>query len=220
MARTFIWALPQVIRDGFVHFDEEDAVDGFDDVRFPLALGREAEVVPEHSTAIVNSAGGSESRNANWAAARTRYDVGPGVRSEADIAELLAFFRARLGPARAFRLRDPFDWQASGELIGTGDGTTMRFALVRHYGGVARRITRPVAGSVGVQVGGVATSAFTLEPGGWVALDVAPGAGTFVTASFDFDVAVRFAEDNLSVSRATFRAGAAASVPLVEVRET
>ena len=36
----------------------------FDDVRFPLALGREAEVAPELSTAIVTSAGGAEKRNA------------------------------------------------------------------------------------------------------------------------------------------------------------
>jgi hypothetical protein len=32
-------------------------------------------------------------------------------------------------------------------------------------------------------------------------------------------VPVRFAEDRLSVSRTTFLAGAAASVPLVEIRE-
>jgi uncharacterized protein (TIGR02217 family) len=48
---------------------------------------------------------------------------------------------------------------------------------------------------------------------------VPPGAGVAVTASFLFDVPVRFAEDRLSVSRATFLAGAAASVPLIEVRE-
>ena len=79
-----------MIRDGFVHFDEgEDGMQAFDDVRFPLALGREAEVAPELSTAIVTSAGGAEKRNADWAQPRTRYDVGPGVRSEADIRALL-----------------------------------------------------------------------------------------------------------------------------------
>ena len=46
----------------------------------------------------------------------------------------------------------------------------------------------------------------------------APGAA--VTASLRFDVPVRFAEDRLTVSRATFRAGMAASVPLIELRET
>ncbi|TGX54765.1 TIGR02217 family protein [Sphingomonas gei] len=218
VAATFIWALPQVLRDGFVHFEQEDEVDAFDDVLFPLALGREAEVAPEVSTAIVTSAGGRENRNAEWAEARLRYDVGPGVRSESDIAALLGFFRARMGPARGFRLRDPFDHHGEGEVLGTGDGVEARFQLVRRYGDVVRRITRPVGGSVRVAVDGLATEAFALA-GGVVTLDVPPAAGAVVTASFDFDVPVRFAEDRLNVSRATYLAGAAASVPLVEVRE-
>ncbi|THD38338.1 MAG: TIGR02217 family protein [Sphingomonas sp.] len=219
-ARTFIWALPQVMRDGLVYFEtQEDEVDAFDDVLFPLALGREAEVSPGFSTAIATSAGGYEARTASWAAARTNYDVGPGVRSEADIAELLGFFRARMGPARGFRLRDPFDSIGTDEAIGTGDGVATRFALVRHYGDSVRRITRPVVGSVSVAVAGVATAAFSLAAGGWVELDTAPASGAAVTASFTYDVPVRFAEDKLSVSLSTFLAGAAPSVPLVEVRE-
>ncbi|CAN5418110.1 hypothetical protein BH10PSE15_BH10PSE15_13250 [soil metagenome] len=225
--RAFVWALPQVIRDGFVHFEEEaDGMQAFDDVLFPVALGREAEVTPGYSTAIVTSAGGHEARNASWAEARTRYDVGPGVRSEGDIATLLAFFRARMGPARAFRLRDPFDASSGGEMpgpmdqqIGIGDGIVTRFALVKHYGVVVRRITRPVVGSVVVSVDGVATVAFSLADGGMIELDAAPALGVVVSAGFRFDVPVRFAEDSLSVTRATFLAGSAASVPLIEVRE-
>ena len=231
VARSFIWALPQVLRDGFVHFDTdvsgESDMQAFDDVLFPLALGREAEVSPEFSTAIVTSAGGQEARNASWAEARTRYDVGPGVRSEADIATLLAFFRARMGPARGFRLRDPFDASSGGatpsptdQPLGTGDGVAVRFALAKHYGDTVRRITRPVAGSVRVAVGGVETSAFSVVAGGFVEFDTAPLAGAAVTAGFVFDVPVRFAEDRLSVTRATFLAGAATAVPLVEVRES
>ncbi len=226
VAETFVWALPQVMRDGFVHFDPngvetsgDEAVDAFDDVLFPLALGREAEVTPGFSTAVLTSAGGREVRNAAWAEARTAYDVGPGLRSEADIGVLLAFFRARMGAARAFRLRDPFDFDAGGERLGVGDGVVRRFALVKSYGVAERRITRPVSGSVSVAVGGVGTSAFAVEAGGWVVLDVAPAAGVAVTAGFAFDVPVRFAEDRLSVARATFLAGVATSVPLVEVRE-
>ena len=219
VAETFVWALPQVMRDGFVHFDlEEDAMQAFDDVDFPLALGRDVEVTPHFATQIVTAAGGAEQRNAGWAEALSHYDVGPGLRSEADIATLLEFFRARLGPARGFRLRDPFDWQGRGEAIGTGDGATRRFALVRRYGTAVRRITRPVADSVRVAVAGRAAG-FELGEGGWVVLDRAPVAGAAVSAAFDFDVPVRFAEDRLSVSRATHLAGVAASVPLVELRE-
>ncbi|MBB3472441.1 DUF2460 domain-containing protein [Sphingomonas sp. BK345] len=219
VAARYLWALPQVLRDGLVYWQGEDDMDAFDDVLFPLALGREAEVAPGFSTAVTTSAGGHETRNVAWAEARTRYDVGPGVRSEADIALLLAFYRARQGPARGFRLRDPFDWQAREVVLGHGDGATRRFALVTRYGAATRRITRPVAGSLRVAVAGAATAAFTLEPLGMIVLDDAPAAGAAVTASFDFDVPVRFAEDRLSVARATYLAGSAHSVPLVELRE-
>jgi uncharacterized protein (TIGR02217 family) len=53
---------------------------------------------------------------------------------------------------------------------------------------------------------------------GEVAFDVAPADGAAVRAGFLFDVPVRFAEDRLEVSRATFLAGEVTSVPLVEVR--
>ncbi|MCP3735046.1 DUF2460 domain-containing protein [Sphingomonas sp. RP10(2022)] len=218
VAAVVLWALPQVMRDGFVHFEGDESVQDYDDVLFPLALGREAEVAPAFSTAILTAAGGAEQRSAGWAEARTSYDVGPGVRSEADIATLLAFFRARMGPARAFRLRDPFDASGSDEGIGVGDGTQRRFELVKHYGASVRRIVRPVAGSVRVAVAGVPTQGFVVEADGVVVLDAAPAVGAEVSASFGFDVVVRFAEDRLRVARSTFLAGEAVSVPLIEVR--
>lgn len=224
VAQTFVWALPQVLRDGFVHFDVsgnsgEEEMDAFDDVLFPIALGREAEVMPEVSTAIVTGAGGQEKRNAEWAEARTAYDIGPGLRAEADIVALLGFFRARMGPARGFRLRDPFDWEGRDELIGVGDGSNARFQLVKRYGGVVRRITRPIAATVQIRVDGAETEDFTLGEGGVVTLGLPPAQDATVSAHFHFDVPVRFAEDRLNVSRATFLAGALASVPLVEIRE-
>jgi uncharacterized protein (TIGR02217 family) len=233
-AETFVWALPQVVRDGFVHFDiggGDGDVQAFDDVAFPIALGREASVEPAFSTAIVTTASGHEQRNSDWADARLRFDAGPGVRSEADVQALIAFFRARRGAARGFRFRDPFDsGSAAGDpgfadqAIGTGDGAITRFPLVKLYGdggdAQRRRITRPVAGSVRVGLDGAERSTgWSLEPGGVIAFDVAPAAGAAVTAGYRFDVPVRFAEDRLEVSRATFGAGAAPSVPLIELRE-
>jgi uncharacterized protein (TIGR02217 family) len=233
-AEVLLWALPQVLRDGFVHFDlGEEQVQAFDDVDFPIALGAHASVEPGFSTAVVTNAAGYEQRNADWAEARMRYDAGPGVRSEADIEMLLAFFRARRGAARAFRFRDPFDDSSNGmtglpsamdQVLGEGDGVATRFQLVKRYGegdeALLRRITRPVAGSVVVAVDGVpVATGWALDGRGGVVFDVAPGDDAEVTAGFRFDVPVRFEEDRLTVSRATFLAGDAASVPLVEVRE-
>ncbi|SNT06242.1 DUF2460 domain-containing protein [Sphingopyxis indica] len=234
VARAFVWALPQVARDGFVAFDgeeEEGEVQAYDAVDFPLAIGREALAVTEFSTQIVSSPSGHEQRASEWAEARMRYDAGPGIRSEADVRMLIDFFRARRGAARAFRFRDPFDQSsaaddglptASDQRLGYGDGSRRQFALVKHYGdGDAvqeRAIRLPVEGSVRVSVDGVETAAFAMTADGEVLFDAAPAAGAVVRAGFLFDVPVRFAEDRLEVSRATFLAGELASVPLVEVR--
>jgi len=224
-SRIFVWALPQVARDGFTCFDlGEGDLNAFDDVDFPLALGRQASATPGFSTAIVTTAAGVEQRNADWADARLRFDAGPGVRAEADIATLIAFFRARRGAARAFRFRDPFDYDSDGDQrLGTGDGVTTSFALVKNYGTddpQVRAITRPVAGSVAVALGGeTLTSGWTLLDGGIVSFETAPSVGAAVTAHYLFDVPVRFAEDTLEVGLSTFLAGEAPSVPLVEVRE-
>lgn len=228
VAETVLWALPQVIRDGFTWFSEEAPVPAFDDVLFPLDIGRDAAVEAQTATAIASGAGGREQRNAEWAEVRLRFDAGPGLRSDADIGRLLAFFRARQGPLRAFRFRDPLDDSSSGmtgtpsardQMLGLGDGTRTHFPLVKHYGAASRRITRPVAGSVRIAVDGAETGQWTLADGGVVVFPTPPAAGAVVTAGFRFDVPVRFAEDRLEVSGATFLAGEAASVPLIEVRE-
>ena len=227
---VFVWALPQAIRDGFTWFDSGDGdVEAYEDVRFPVALGREASVEPVFSTAVATSAGGAEQRNSDWADARLRFDAGPGVRGEADLHVLIAFFRARRGAAVAFRFEDPFDHSsnamtgppgAADQRLGVGDGLRTEFALAKTYGGQERRITRPVAGTVRVSVAGVERAGgWTLAPLGRIRFDEAPAAGAEVRAGFRFDVPVRFAEDRLSVSRATFEAGEAVSVPLIEVRE-
>jgi uncharacterized protein (TIGR02217 family) len=58
-----------------------------------------------------------------------------------------------------------------------------------------------------------------LQEKGIVEFSTAPAAGAIITAGFIFDVAVRFAEDRIEVNRATFLAGEAPTVPLIELRE-
>jgi uncharacterized protein (TIGR02217 family) len=232
---VFVWALPQVSRDGFTRLPpagDDSAMQAFDDIAFPLPLGLDASVAPAFSTSIATTASGYERRTSAWSDARLSFDVGPGIRSEADLDTLLAFFRARRGAARGFRLRDPSDFSsnamrgaptAGDQLLGLGDGTTSAFALVKSYGDgdepQSRRITRPVAGSLSVCVAGAPATGWTLEAGGVIALAAAPAAGAEVRAGFLFDVPVRFAADKLDISGHAFAAGEAPSVPLIEVRE-
>ncbi|GGE01971.1 hypothetical protein GCM10011515_22060 [Tsuneonella deserti] len=234
VARTFVWASPQVSRDGYTRLPspQEETMQAFDDVLYPLALGRDAGVSPEFSTSVAVTASGHERRNSLWSDSRLRFDVGPGIRSEAELGTLIAFFRARRGAARGFRLSDPFDHSSNGmtglpgpldQKIGVGDGLTARFRLIKIYGDgeepQVRPITRPRPETLRVSVDGTETGDFRLEPGGTIALAVAPPEGAEVRAGFLFDVPVRFAEDRLDVTGAAFAAGEAPSVPLIEVRE-
>ena len=232
----FIWALPQVCRDGYVRLretQESDDMQAFDDVGYPLALGRDATIIPEFSTSISVTASGFERRNTVWSNARLRFDVGPGIRSEAELGALIAFFRARRGAARGFRLRDPSDYSsndmiglpgAQDQLIGLGDGVTTDFPLVKLYGDgdavQVRRITRPQFETLVLSIGGtIAATGWTLGVGGVVTFAAAPAVNAEVRAGFLFDVPVRFAEDKLEISGAAFAAGDAPSVPVVEIRE-
>ena len=231
----FVWALPQVCRDGFVRLpppSDEDDMLPFDDLPYPLALGRDAMVSPEFSTSVAVTASGFERRNSLWSNARLRFDVGPGIRSDAELGVLLAFFRARRGAARGFRLRDPTDFSSNAmtsapgmtdQLLGTGNGLTTDFPLSKAYGSgdamQLRRITRPLAASIVISVDGVASSGWTLRDGGIIRFAAPPAAGKAVRAGFLFDVPVRFAEDKLEVAGSVFAAGEAPSVPVIEIRE-
>ena len=234
VTQRFVWALPQVCRDGYTRLppNGEDEMQAFDDVLYPLPLGQDVGVSPEFSTNVSVTSSGHERRNSLWSDARLRFDVGPGLRSEAELGTLIAFFRARRGAARGFRLGDPFDFSSAGmtgnpgpsdQHIGTGDGLQSRFRLVKNYGDgeepQSRPVTRPRPDTLRVAIGGEETTAFTLESGGWLSFDTAPPVGAAVTAGFLFDVPVRFAEDRLDVTGATFAAGEVPSVPLVEIRE-
>ena len=231
----FVWALPQVARDGFTYFrEEEDDVNAFDEVRFPIDIGRGATVTPKFSTGIVTTLSGHEKRNSDWADVRLEFDAGPGVRSEEELRELIVFFRARRGAAKAFLFRDPYDHSTNNmvdtptmtdQVVGTGDGQQSGFQLFKSYGeegdeAQQRQITRPVASSVRIAVDGQLASNWVLGSLGQVDFDSPPETGAEITAGFEFDVPVRFASDQLDVSQATFLAGEIPEVRLIEIRET
>ena len=205
----------------------------FHEVRFPDDISRGARGGPERRTQIVELASGDEERNASWANSRRRYDVAYGIRRADDLSAVVAFFEARNGRLHGFRFKDWGDYKSClpsvtpsplDQEIGTGDGTTTAFQLVKHYTSGAqswtRAISKPVAGSVRIAIGGVD------QPSGWsvdtmtgvVTFSDAPGSGVAITAGFEFDVPVRFDSDALDVTHDIERLGSITSIPLLELR--
>ncbi|MEO1724597.1 MAG: DUF2460 domain-containing protein [Pseudomonadota bacterium] len=205
----------------------------FHSVRFSAAISFGSTGGLERRTEVVTLANGHEERNTPWSAGRRRYDAGLGVRTLDDLADVTAFFEARRGRLHAFRWKDWLDHKscapsampaATDQAIGTGDGSATTFQLAKTYEpgshGIARPITKPVAGTVLVALDGAdQVSGWSLDPeAGVVTFDVAPGVGVAVTAGFEFDVPVRFDTDAVDVNLAAFEAGEIPSIPVIEVR--
>jgi uncharacterized protein (TIGR02217 family) len=209
----------------------------FHDIRFPTAISRGARGGPERRTEVVTLASGGEERNARWADSRRTWDAGWGVKSNDDLALVIAFFEERRARLHAFRWRDPVDWKscppsatpaATDQLLGTGTGARTSFDLVKVYGGVhapyTRRITKPVAGTVLVAVAGTVRTAgthYTIDHLTGVITFLAgniPANTAAVTAGFAFDVPVRFDTDRLDIDIHGLRHGAIPHIPLIEVR--
>lgn len=196
----------------------------FHDVQFPAAISYGSSGGPTYSTDVVITAGGYEQRNSNWSAARARYNVAHGVKTQGQLSELIAFFRARKGRAFGFRFKDWSDYEAAQMLIGIGDGAQTQYQLVKQYnsGGESetRTIHKPVAGSISIYVNdALQTSGVSINTQtGIVTFTSAPASGALIHADFAFDVPVRFDTDTLSARLDDYGVHSWLDIPLVEVR--
>jgi uncharacterized protein (TIGR02217 family) len=209
----------------------------FHEVLFPLDIALKSAGGPQRKTEIVAVGSGGEERNARWAHSRRRYDAGYGIKTYEALATVVAFFEERRGCLYGFRWRDRLDNASAlpgaavtpfDQAVGTGDGSTAAFALVKTYGSLyapyARPIIKPVAGSVRVAVAGSEVAEgvdFACDVTTGVISFLAghvPAAGAAITAGFQFDVPVRFDTDYLEVDLSAFAAGAIPKIPLVEIR--
>jgi uncharacterized protein (TIGR02217 family) len=208
----------------------------FHEVSFPASVSFGATGGPERRNEIVALSSGREKRNLRFAQSRRHFDVGTGVRSLSDLYDIVAFFEARRGSLHGFRFRDPFDMKSCrpegtpspfDQYVGTGDGETASFQLLKGYGAgedaYARTIRKPVDGTVLVSVGGSlksapdhfvldsATGIFTFQEGS------VPEVGEEVHAGFEFDVPVRFNTERVEISLSAFNAGQIPSISIVEI---
>lgn len=200
--------------------------------RFPDSVSYGSRGGPKYNTQVQTYYSGAEKRNAGWEFPRYSYNAAMGVKTMEDLDEVLEFFHVAMGRAYGFRYKDWLDHKSCGsnqtplfsdQIIGTGTGSQTTFQLIKAYvvGPLqkTRRISKPVAGSVLVGVDGVQLlSGWTVDTAtGIVTLDVAPALGVPVTAGFEFDVPVRFENDDLSIEIAQYDSGNA-SIDLLELR--
>lgn len=209
----------------------------FHEVRFPDKISYGATGGPTRKVEIASLASGYEERNTPWGNSRHKYNVATGVKSYDDLHAVKAFFEARLGQLYGFRFKDFSDFKSCPPLTGTtnldmllgvGDGTTTTFQLIKKYTSGAysytRTIQKPVSGTVLVAVNGVAkteTTHYTVNYVTGVITFTAgniPAAAQQVTAGFEFDVPVRFDQENLDINLSNFKMGQVDAITVIEIK--
>lgn len=205
-----------------------------DDVRLPEKWSKGSNGGFEFSTDVVPTDDGGVETNENWAVPLRRYEISHNVKTPEDIGLLRAFHLARRGAARPFLFKDWIDFTSkpdgnsaatmTDQPLGTGDGVTTAFALVKRYADSVSAIDVPVlwpvAGTVLIAKDGIAApTGWSVNRGtGVVTFTSAPALGVILTAGFQFDVPVRFEDDLLRISWDTINSRSAGSVPLLEWR--
>lgn len=198
---------------------------------------------PRFKTTIQVNAGGTERRNQEWEHPLHRFVLPEAIARNTDVInDLKKHWLITAGPFYSFPWRDPLDKATidhdpnepdasiaisrTDHVIGTGDGFTDAFQLVKTYsrGGSTydRTIHLPVLSSVLIADNGslVSSADYAVSrPGGIVTFDTPPLAGHSITAGFLFDVEVRFeSDDQLETLVRTWQTGGFADLTLIEVR--
>lgn len=158
------------------------------------------------------------------------WQVGLQNRPESETITLIGFFNAiAVGRLNGFRFKDKNPGESTGtdEPCGIGDGVTTTFQLNKRYTVGAytydRTVYKPVTGSVTAKVNNISATLSAVNTAtGVITFTVAPGNGLAVTASFTFEVPVRFNVDALDIEPVAVQSPGAytwGNIPLIETRD-
>jgi uncharacterized protein (TIGR02217 family) len=173
---------------------------------FPTLVGLDWGVqrIPKYSTRIQTAISGKELRAAYWSypmyTFKLKYNVVRDMVAHAELKSILGFFLARQGMYDSFLFEDPDDNTITDQGIGTGDGTTRAFQLVRSYGGWVEPVQN-VHAITNIKIAGVATGAYTVSSTGLVTFTVAPANGTALTWTGTYYYRCRFLNDTAEFSK-------------------
>lgn len=207
----------------------------FHEIQFPTGVSKGSSGGPRRVTDVVTLRSGFEQRNTIWSDSRRSYNAGLGLQNLRDLYVVLEFFEARRARLHGFRWKDWADYKSTDPIsavantditLGVGDTSTTGFQLIKTYsdsgGSYTRTIKKPIAGTVVVALDGVAQTEgvdYTIDiTTGVVTMSSAPGGGVTVSAGFEFDVPVRFDQDQIMVNVEQFNAGAIPDINILEIR--
>jgi uncharacterized protein (TIGR02217 family) len=161
---------------------------------------------PRFNTSTQASISGYESRIARMAypiyTFKLKYEFLRSGAATLEMQTLAGFFLSMQGSFNSFLYTDPDDYSVTNQSIGTGDGATTTFQLVRSYGAGGFTLTEPVHNTNStpvIKVDGVTktvTTDYTISATGLVTFVTAPASTKSITWSGTFYYKCRFKDDS------------------------
>ncbi len=162
-----------------------------DDVQLPDSVEAGAQTILDDPMDVMKGWSGLAQRNRKNTHRPRGFEIGYGIRSLADRQAIIDLYMTN-GTLVGFLFKDWMDYSIANQNIGTGDGSNRSFFLKKRYTNAASRyydrwITRPVAGSITLTVGGTPSVLWTLNSLGEILFNSghapAGGAAVVVTAA-------------------------------------
>jgi uncharacterized protein (TIGR02217 family) len=182
---------------------------------------------PTWQTRTQTAVSGRETRQADWFYPRYTWSLDfEFLRSNPTFAELqtlIGFINQCQGSFNTFLYSDDDDNAVSGQQIGTGDGSTTTFPLIRGFGGFVEPVSRVNAISA-VSVAGTATTAYTVtadaytESGSTITFATAPASGAAILASFTYYWRCRFSSDTTDFTKFLYGLSSVSSLKFESVK--
>jgi uncharacterized protein (TIGR02217 family) len=169
-----------------------------------LSLGYDFGAVggPQFQTTTIIDGSGKEQRIINWNTPLGSWQLGDRNLTRTELDYFLTFHKSRKGSYQGFRFKDWSDYKID-QVIGTGNGSQTQFSLFKTYTvgaySVRRRISKPVNGLKVFLDEVEQTSGFSVSLStGIITFSTPPSTGVEVSVTGDFDVPVRFEQDEIA----------------------
>jgi len=172
-----------------------------------VGLGFDVVRTPVWDTTVQQAINGMETRIARQTYPRWKWELSYTVlRSNAaygELQQLAGFFNQRQGMFDTFLYTDADDNSVTSQSIGTGDGSTTVFQLVRTFGGFTEPMLAPnvvshvYLNSVAQSSGSYSVSNWGAASPGVLTFNSAPGSGVAITVDFTYYFPVRMSADNV-----------------------
>lgn len=195
----------------------------FLEIRFPESIAFNSSSILEFNTTIIKSKNGYEQRNINWNTNKMKFNIINGIKTKAELDEVITFFRNVRGAGYGFRFKDWTDYQVDNQYLGLGDGVTKKFQLIKSYKIsdniiYYRKITKPVISTVRVFINDIESKDFNIDlTTGLITLNTVPEIDGTIKASFEFDVPVRFENDIMEITMNSINSGNIKDITLIEI---